>query len=192
MVYCLVVAALVVLLDQISKIIVVNGIALGENVTVIEGVLNFTFVENRGAAFGMLSEHRWVFMVMSVLAIIGISLFLWKEKPKSFWIKTPLAFVLGGGVGNMIDRTFRGSVVDFIEADFVVYPEFSLEGGLSVTLRDFPIFNVADCFITVGCVALICYLLFCELPAEIKKEKAKSAVAENASTNAENDTNNDE
>lgn len=189
MIFCLVVAALVVILDQITKIIVVENIPQGTVIEVIEDVFNLTYIENTGAAFGMLSGHRWVFMVISVVAIIAICYFLWKEKPESLWIKLPLAFILGGGIGNMIDRTFRGSVVDFIDADFVEYPQVSFAGGFSITLEDFPIFNVADCFITVGCAALVCYLVFVELFAEIKKNKERqlqktenvnSAVAENA------------
>ena len=189
MIFCLVVAALVVILDQITKIAVVQNIPQGTVIEVIEDVFNLTYIENTGAAFGMLSGHRWVFMVISVVAIIAICYFLWKEKPETLWIKLPLAFVLGGGIGNMIDRTFRGSVVDFIDADFVQYPQVSFSGGFSVTLEDFPIFNVADCFITVGCAALVCYLVFVELFAEIKKNKERqlqktakenSAIAENA------------
>lgn len=189
MIFCLVVAALVVILDQITKIAVVQNIPQGTVIEVIEDVFNLTYIENTGAAFGMLSGHRWVFMVISVVAIIAICYFLWKEKPETLWIKLPLAFVLGGGIGNMIDRTFRGSVVDFIDADFVQYPQVSFSGGFSVTLEDFPIFNVADCFITVGCASLVCYLVFVELFAEIKKNKERqlqktakenSAIAENA------------
>ena len=182
MIYCLIITAIVILLDQISKAIVIATIPEGSLIEVIPNIFNLTYIENRGAAFGMLSEHRWIFMVISVLAILGIVVFLWKEKPESFWIKTTLAFILGGGIGNMIDRTFRPGVVDFIDADFVQYPVISFEGGFSMHLEDFPIFNVADCFITVGCVALICYLLFVELPREAKEEKEKKT-----SANAENE-----
>jgi len=186
MLFCIIVTALVVLLDQISKIIVVSTIPEGHLIEVIRGVFNLTYIENKGAAFGMLSNHRWVFMVISILAIAGILFYLWKEKPKSYWIKAPLAAILGGGIGNMIDRTFRPGVVDFIDADFVQYPVVSFEGGFSVHLEDFPIFNIADCFITVGCVTLIVYLLFVELPREAKaeKEKKNSAGAENDKDNS--------
>lgn len=174
MIFCLVVAALVVILDQITKMIVVENIPQGSVIEVIEDVFNLTYIENTGAAFGMLSGHRWIFMVISVVAIIAICFYLWKEKPRSYMIKLPLAFILGGGIGNMIDRTFRGSVVDFIDADFVQYPQVSFSGGFSITLEDFPIFNVADCFITVGCAALVCYLVFVELRAELKNKKIKA------------------
>ncbi len=188
MIFCLVVAALVVILDQITKLLVVENIPKGAVIEIIEDVFNLTYIENTGAAFGMLSGHRWVFMVISVVAIIAICFYLWKDKPESYWVKLPLAFILGGGIGNMIDRSFRGSVVDFIDADFVQYPQVSFDGGFSISLRDFPIFNVADCFITVGCAMLVCYLIFVELRTELKNRKTanaenknkNSAIAENA------------
>ena len=191
MIYCLIIAAIVIILDQISKAVVVATIPEGSLIEVIPNIFNLTYIENRGAAFGMLSEQRWVFMIISVLAIVAICFFIWKEKPESYWIKTPLAFILGGGIGNMIDRTLRPGVVDFIDADFVQYPVFSFGEKLSVSFEDFPIFNIADCFITVGCITLIVYLLFFELPREAKAEKGKklSANAENneeTSADAEN------
>lgn len=188
MLYCLLICSAVVVLDQISKLIVVNTIAEGTVIEVIKGVFNLTYVENKGAAFGMLSGHRWVFMIISAVAIVLIFLYLWKEAPESFVVKTCLAFVLGGGVGNMIDRTVRGSVVDFIDAAFVRYPQISTEGGFNISLEPFPIFNVADCFITVGCVSLVVYLLFVELPKEARAERERKAKAgaENNLTNAEN------
>ena len=139
MIYCIIVCVVVVILDQVTKLIVINNIAQGEIIPVIDGVFNLTYIENKGAAFGMLSDHRWVFMVISVLAIGLIFFYLWREKPKSYWIKTPLAFILGGGIGNMIDRMFRPGVIDFLDADFVQYPQVSFKGGFDITLCDFPI-----------------------------------------------------
>ncbi len=188
MIYCFILCVLIVILDQVSKLIVINTIPKGALIEVIDGVFNLTYIENTGAAFGMLSNHRWVFMVVSVVAIVLIFFYLWKEKPKSMWIKTPLAFILGGGIGNMIDRAFRPGVIDFIDADFVQYPSVSFDGGFSVTFADFPIFNVADCFITVGCAMLLVYLIFVEIPRESKREKeekAKLAYAENKQENIE-------
>ena len=175
MIYCLILSIAVVLLDQISKIIVVKNIELGEVIPVIKNVFNLTYIENRGAAFGMLSDQRWIFMIISVVAIVAIFVFIWKEKPESMWMKTCLGAIVGGGIGNMIDRIFRGSVVDFIDADFVQYPHPSFDGGFKLTMTDFPIFNVADCFITVGCAVLVVYLIFVELPREAKAEKEKKA-----------------
>ena len=108
-----------------------------------EGVLHLTFVKNEGAAFGMLANHRWVFMVFSTVAIIGLSIYLFGFSKDSNWVKVSLAMIIGGGIGNMIDRVLLGYVVDFI--DF--------------TLINFAVFNVADSFVTVGAGILIVYFI---------------------------------
>lgn len=155
MIYCILISLAVVALDQISKLLVLQFIDLGEIVPCIKGVFHLTYINNDGAAFGILQNHRWVFMVISVLAIAAIYFYIAKEKPKSFWVRTSLAFIAGGGIGNMIDRIFRGTVIDFIDFDFV----------------KFYVFNIADAFVTVGCAVLVCYMLFVELPKDSKKKK---------------------
>ncbi len=161
MIYSLLIAAAVIALDQLSKYLVVQNIAEGGFVRCIDGVFHLTYIKNRGAAFGMLSEHRWVFMVVSAAAIIAILVYMWREKPKSMWLKTALGMIVGGGVGNMIDRTLSGSVVDFIEVDFV----------------DFAVFNVADSFVTVACGILIVYLI-AEAVRENKSKEPETAGAD--------------
>lgn len=152
-----------VLLDQASKQLVLAFLDRAESFDVIPGVLRFTYVENRGAAFGMLSEHRWVFLVISTLAIAALLVYLWKWPPESKWACASLAMVAGGGVGNMIDRICRigadgqGFVVDFIDFYFL--------GDLWVW-----VFNVADCFVCVGAGML---MLWCILSL-IKESKKKS------------------
>lgn len=159
MLYCILITLAVVVLDQVSKLLVVRFIAEGEIVPCVNGLFHLTYINNEGAAFGILQNHRWVFMVISVIAIAAIIFYIAKEKPKSMWVKTCLAFIVGGGVGNMIDRVFRGSVVDFIDFEFV----------------KFYVFNVADAFVTVGCAVLICYVLFVELPKDAKQKKTAGA-----------------
>lgn len=155
MIYCILISLAVVALDQISKLLVLKFIDLGEIVPCIKGVFHLTYINNDGAAFGILQNHRWVFMVISVLAIAAIYFYIAKEKPKSIWVRTSLAFIAGGGIGNMIDRIFRKTVIDFIDFDFV----------------NFYVFNIADAFVTVGCAILVCYMLFVELPKDSKKKK---------------------
>jgi signal peptidase II len=134
-----------------------------------EGVFHLTYVENRGAAFGMLSNHRWVFMILSTMAILGLSVYLFwgrsyladKNEDGSYPILPlftglSLAMVISGGIGNMIDRIWLGYVVDFF--DF--------------TLIDFAVFNVADCFVTVGAVLLAVSLLLPFLFGKRKKDEA--------------------
>ena len=169
MLYCILITLAVVLLDQVSKLLVVRFIAEGEIVPCIDGLFHLNYINNEGAAFGILQNHRWVFMVISVIAIAAIFFYIAKEKPKSMWVKTCLAFIAGGGVGNMIDRIFRGSVVDFIDFEFV----------------KFYVFNVADAFVTVGCAVLICYVLFVELPKEAKQKKLSASETSQASEASE-------
>ncbi len=164
MIYTLLLCLGVAALDQISKIAVVKFMEIGESFHLIPGIVDIHRIEpNRGALGGMLSDARWIFMVISVVAIAAIFFYIAKEKPKSMLLKTCLGIIAGGGVGNMIDRVARGGVEDFID----------------VTCTDLLcfryVFNVADIFVTVGCVALICYLLFVEIPKESKEMKKKAA-----------------
>lgn len=143
MVYALIISAVVVILDQISKYLVVQNIAEGATVKCIDGLFHLTYIKNEGAAFGMLSDRRWVFMAVSVIAIAAIIIYMWRAKPQSMWEKTALGMIVGGGIGNMIDRVLNGYVVDFVEVEFV----------------KFAVFNVADAFVTVSCGILIVYLV---------------------------------
>ena len=127
-------AAGVVALDQLSKQLVLRFLYEGE-IAVIDGVLHFTYVENRGMAFGLLAEHRWVFLLFSSIGIIFLSLYLWRYANTRL-SRIGLGLVIGGGIGNMIDRLALGFVVDFIDFcafDFWVW-----------------VFNVADAAVCVG------------------------------------------
>ena len=130
----------VIVLDQITKFIAVKYLMPISSVPIIQDVLHLTYVENRGAAFGMLQNHRWVFMVLSTLVMVVILAVMFKYKRYLHPIMlTGLCFVVGGGIGNMIDRTINGYVVDFV--DF--------------TLINFAVFNIADTFICIGVGLLI-------------------------------------
>lgn len=157
----------IICLDQLTKWLAVVFLRGEASFPLWREVLHFTYAENTGMAFGMLKDHRWVFMVFSTLAIIGLAVYLFRYRPEGRWMQISMAFIIGGGIGNMIDRIFLGYVVDFI--DF--------------TLIDFAIFNVADSFVCVGAGIMI-VLLFRDLINEIKLERAqKAAVA--AGANAE-------
>ena len=157
MILSLLIIALSVLLDQVSKYLVLKNIPMYENVPVLDGVFHFTYVENKGAAFGMLSDARWVFMVISVVAIAAFIIYLIKWKPKNMLLKVSLSMIIGGGIGNMIDRVMRQSVVDFIEVEFM----------------QFAIFNVADIFVCVGCGLMMLYVILSEIE-ESKKKKVSA------------------
>ena len=150
----------VVALDQISKVLVLNLMYEGQ-VVLIPGVLNFTYVENRGMAFGLLSEHRWVFLVLSTVGIALMSLYLWYYA-KTTLARVGLSLVIAGGIGNMIDRLILGFVVDFIDFcafDFWVW-----------------VFNVADAAVCVGAAVFLLGLVL-ELLQEArgKQENGKDA-----------------
>ena len=136
----------VVVLDQITKWLAVEYLIPVGTVPIIKDALHLTYVENPGAAFGMMQNSRWIFLLVSTVAIIAIIIYLIKFAPKNKLALLSLAFILGGGIGNMIDRVALGYVVDFI--DF--------------RLINFAVFNVADSFVCVGAALLIIYVLFIE------------------------------
>ena len=158
MLLCAILIILSVAADQITKQLVLANIAMYEDVAELPGIFHFTYIENKGAAFGMLANNRWVFLVISTVAIAAFVFYIIKYRPKDILLRISLSFVVGGGIGNMIDRCFRGSVVDFIEVDFI----------------DFYVFNVADIFVCVGCGLMVLYIIL----SEIKDSKAKKAEKE--------------
>ena len=145
-----------IVLDQLSKLISVKLLAPIESVPLWEGVLHLTYVENRGAAFGMLSDHRWVFMSISTIAITAIAIYLYSGRNTSKLYTSALMLIVSGGIGNMIDRIALGYVVDFI--DFA--------------LIDFAVFNIADSLVCIGAGLLVLALVL-DIIKEAKLEKAK-------------------
>ena len=133
-----------VFLDWLTKFLTVKFLMpLGRSVPLIKGVLQLTYVENTGAAFGMLKEHRWVFILVSTIAILGIAAYLYLGHSPSRLASISLALIVSGGIGNMIDRIALGYVVDFI--DFC--------------LIKFAVFNGADSFVCVGAGLLVLAIL---------------------------------
>ena len=159
----------VVGLDQLTKYLALAHLQEFVSVPWLRGVVHFTLVYNDGAAFGILSDHRWVFLVFSSVAIVGLGVYLFGFCKMDLWIKVALAFVIGGGIGNMIDRIALGSVVDFIELPFLWLPVLNMY---------FPIFNIADSFVTVGVVILIVCLIRLQV-LEIREEKRKKIESQN-------------
>ena len=156
------IAAGIVALDQWTKALTLSADAAGALPTEsFLSIFRITHVENRGAIYGILQGQTWLFVLVMVIFIAAIGIIIWRKwvTKKFEWIC--LAFLAGGGIGNLIDRAFRGgSVTDMIEFTFV----------------KFPVFNVADCFITVGCAALLVYVIFFD--REQKKEKLPEAPKE--------------
>ena len=160
MLLCIIIMVAAVLCDQLTKQLVVRFLDRGTPFDIIPGVFRFSYVENRGAAFGMLDEHRWVFMIISTLAIVGIIVYMVKFIPDNLLLKIGLSLIVGGGIGNMIDRVALGYVVDFL--DFCAFPELWMW-----------VFNVADACVCVGAGIVALYLLL-DIVKEAKKEKADS------------------
>lgn len=146
-----VISLIVILADQVSKQLSLEYLRPVGSVTVIPKIFNFSYVENRGAAWGIFADNRWIFLVLSSAAIIAILVYVIKTKPKSKLELVSLSLILGGGIANMIDRIIRGFVVDMIQAAFI----------------DFPVFNIADSCVCIGCGILIIYILL----SMRKKEK---------------------
>ena len=168
----------IVALDQITKILVVENIPLHTSVEVIPNIFRFTYIKNDGAAFGMLDNARWVFMIFSSIAIIGVLGYLFIKKPKSKLLCISLAFVVGGGVGNMIDRFRLGYVIDFL--DFCAFPKLWMWT-----------FNVADSFVVVGAGMLMLWMVL-DLIREMKEEKAQKLATVNEQNTENTEENNND
>ena len=135
----------IVALDQYTKYLTVANIPLGGHVDAIPGLFNFTYVQNTGAAWSSFEGMTWLFVLIFVLFTVAI---VWEFSKKRWGFTTferwLIVAVYGGGLGNMVDRVRMGYVVDMVNLDFM----------------EFPVFNVADCFITCGCILLIVHLVF--------------------------------
>ena len=147
-----------VFLDQISKYLVVIYMELGESVDIIPGVFRFTYIQNKGAAFGSMSDSRWLFMILSGIAIVAILVFIFWKKPQSKLMLSALLMICSGGIGNMIDRVRLGYVIDFL--DFCAFPELWMW-----------VFNVADAFVVVGAGIMILWMIL-DIIKDFKAQKA--------------------
>lgn len=135
----------VVILDQFSKYIVVENMALGESIPIIEEVFHLTYILNPGAAFGMFAHNRLFFIAITVI-VIGIIIWARREILASPWeVKAGCGLFLGGAIGNLIDRARQGLVIDFFD------------------FRIWPVFNIADIAICIGVGLIIWNLLKTEL-----------------------------
>lgn len=144
-VYMALFVAGIVGLDQVVKAMTVASIPLGGHVNFLPGFLGFTYVRNTGAAFSSFEGMQWLFALIFLLFTVGI-FYEYFKKPMGFrrFERWCIAAIYGGGLGNMIDRLRQGYVVDMIQTEFM----------------NFPVFNVADCFITCGCILLVISLVF--------------------------------
>lgn len=148
-----------ILIDQLTKLLSVAYLSKVDTVPIIKGVIHLTYVENRGAAFGMLADHRYVFMIISTVMIIALSLYLYLGMADNKLYAVSAAMIVSGGIGNMIDRLTLGYVIDFI--DF--------------RLINFAVFNGADSFVCVGAGLLILALILDIAKENKNKNKGDAA-----------------
>ncbi|MDD4844522.1 MAG: signal peptidase II [Anaerotignum sp.] len=151
-------AAILIGLDQVAKYFALLNLKPIGSMVLAEGLLNLTFVENRGVAFGMFSGQRWFILLLTgVITVVLIYYYAKLPKTKEYkFVRMAMVLILAGAMGNMIDRVFRGYVVDFFEFGFI----------------QFPVFNVADIFVVVGVFVLAFLILFViKEPEEKKKDE---------------------
>lgn len=154
MVYYLI-AVFVIALDQITKGIIVRNMDVRESIEIIRDFFYITSHRNTGAAWGMLEGQMWLFYIITVIVVAGIIYFMQTQAKGKPLFQMSLAFILGGAIGNFIDRLFRKEVVDFLDTYIFGY--------------DFPIFNIADAALTIGVI-----MLFIQMISEERKEKVKT------------------
>jgi signal peptidase II len=150
-----VVSGLVVLLDQISKALVLKYMPLGDSIRIIPGVFSFTHVHNPGGAFGFMARNsspwrHWLFLAAAFFALVMIIYFYHKTPKDRPFFGLALALIFGGAIGNLIDRLRFGEVVDFL--DFYL-------GALH-----WPTFNIADCGVTIGVFIFLLHIIFKKMP----------------------------
>lgn len=136
-----VIALIAIVLDQLTKWLVVKNMELGESIPIIENFFYLTSHRNIGAAWGILAGQMTFFYIITVIVIGFIVYYIQKYAKDNKWLGLSLALVLGGAIGNFIDRLFRKEVVDFF--DFYIFN------------YNYPIFNIADSCLVVGVIMLI-------------------------------------
>jgi signal peptidase II len=150
-------AVILVIMDQLTKYAVRAGIPLGGTKPFIPGILDLTYVQNTGAAFSILRTHTWLLTLTSAVVVLVICYLIVKGFFKNALGRWAAMLVLAGGMGNLIDRAVFGCVTDMLKTTFI----------------DFPVFNVADCCITVGVPLLFLYVLL-YVGRDEKKEEDKA------------------
>ena len=149
----IIVGIILTVADQLLKLWAISSLEPIGSITVIENIFSLTYVENRGAAWGMMAGAKWYLIIMPIVIIVAAIAYLVIKKLSDPLLLWSVMLIVSGGLGNLIDRIFRGYVVDYLHATFI----------------DFPVFNLADCCITIGAGLLILYVIL----SEIKERKEK-------------------
>ena len=152
MIIYLVLSLLFIVADQAMKVWIVSNFALHTGQEILPGIVKLFYIQNTGAAWGILAGQQFVFYIITAFGVSAILYLMFQERGKSKFSLTTYSLLLAGALGNFIDRVRLGFVVDMFQFEFI----------------DFPIFNIADICLTVGVVALFLYILI----VERKKEKS--------------------
>lgn len=136
-----------IILDQLTKVWAVNVLKDGSSIKIIGNFLRFTYAENKGAAFSILQNQRWFFIIVTIVMLIVLAYIYFKTKNLNKLSKLSIAMIAGGAIGNFIDRLMLGYVIDFIDVRFGSF-------------YNFPIFNIADSFVVCGTILMIFLILF--------------------------------
>ena len=142
----LILTVIILGIDLVSKLII-SRINIESSISLIHNFLYITYVKNTGAAFSMFDDDSILVLVVSFLIIMGICLYIYKNKPKVLMEKVSYALILGGAIGNFVNRIICGYVIDFIDIRIFGY--------------NYPIFNLADTFIVIGVILLLMYTWRC-------------------------------
>lgn len=165
----LIIAALSVAADQIIKYIVNSSIERGAHIDFIPNVLSLTHIRNAGAAWSMMEGKTWFLVLMPIAVMIAALVYMYRHRGSSKLMLVSLALVLGGGVGNLIDRIRMHEVIDYLKCE----------------LFSFPVFNFADICVVVGAAMFCVYMLFFDESAKKDKSKNKSDKADKSGEVAE-------
>ncbi|KSU85003.1 signal peptidase II [Fictibacillus enclensis] len=145
-------------LDQVTKWMIVKNMHFGESITVIENVFYITSHRNRGAAFGILQNQMWFFIIITIAVIFAVIYYMQKHAKHQPLLRLALGLVLGGATGNFLDRIIRKEVVDFLDVKIGSY--------------NYPIFNVADSALVIGVILIFIQTL---MESKSKKENMNGA-----------------
>lgn len=154
---------LIILIDQLTKLYFKNNYFVGQKTEIIPGFFDFKYVQNTGSAFSLLADKSWgqlFFKIITPIALLVMCVFYYFNRKGGAFFKYGMAFIIGGTIGNFIDRIAYSFVVDFLSFTFGTYK--------------FAVFNIADSFLCVGIVMIFIHLLFLDKDALFRKKKKNS------------------
>lgn len=143
---CILIILLCPIIDQLTKLLVINNLKSISTFPIIKNVFHLTYVENTGAAFSVFNKNTMALTILTSVFILILLYFLYRETMtnNNTFMKIGVSFIIGGAIGNLIDRIFRSYVVDFFDLRII----------------NFAVFNVADLFVTIGAIFVLYVLVF--------------------------------